>query len=95
MKEARPNGRRCGAALEEVRAAEPQVRGAEEVQRIRHRGKRRAGWKFCLENVGRAEGSSSWRAEGFGAGVGRARLSVGDRAVQNPLVERSRAVGGR
>jgi hypothetical protein len=46
MKEACPNGRRCGAALEEVRAAEPQVRGAEEVQRIRHRGKRRAGWKF-------------------------------------------------
>jgi hypothetical protein len=34
-KKARPTGRRCGAALEEVRAVKPQVRGAEEVQRIR------------------------------------------------------------
>ncbi len=37
------------------------------------------GWKFCLESVGRAEGSSSWRAGGLGAGVGRARLGVGGR----------------
>ena len=29
------------------------------------------GWKFCLESVGRAEGSSSWRAGGLGAGGGR------------------------
>jgi hypothetical protein len=39
--------------------------------------------EVCLESVGRAEGSSSWRAGGLGAGVGRARLGhklgVGDR----------------
>jgi hypothetical protein len=96
--EARPTGRRRGAALGEVKAGKPQVRGAEEVQRIHHRRKRRARRRrleICLENVGQAEGSSSWRAEGFGAGVGRAHLGVGDRAVQNPLVGRSRAVGGR
>jgi hypothetical protein len=51
--------------------------------------------EICLERVGRAEGSSSWRAGGLGAGVGRARLGVGDRAVQNSLVGRSRTVGGR
>ncbi len=65
--------------LEEVRAAKPQVRGAKEVQRIRHRRQRRARLEVCLESVGRAEGSSSWRTGGLGAGVGRARVGVGDR----------------
>jgi hypothetical protein len=77
--EARPTGRKRGAALEEMRAAKPQVRGAEEVQQIRHRRKRRARLEICLESVGRAEGSSSWSAGGLGAGVGRARLGVRNR----------------
>ncbi len=79
VEEARPAGEKRGAALEEVKAAKPQVRGAKEVQRIRHRRKRCARLEVCREGVGRAEGRSSWGAGGLGAGAGLVRLGVGDR----------------